>query len=146
LVAGRNRVPSPATGKIALRIGFMRWRRAGIRGRDLGELRRGGSFKNYLTLAQPYILRTLKGGAERRRPAGPGMARLVRFTTLAAAAAIALGAAPLLAQSRDGSWFPFKIPGLTTGSVAPAVAPQPPPGGTPEWSGQSGASGHPLMT
>jgi membrane-bound lytic murein transglycosylase B len=74
------------------------------------------------------------------------MARLVRFTTLTAAAAFALGAAPVLAQSTDGSWFPFKIPGLTTGSVAPAVAPQPPPGGTPEWSGQSGASGHPLMT
>jgi hypothetical protein len=24
-VAGRNRVPSPATGKMALRIGFMIW-------------------------------------------------------------------------------------------------------------------------
>jgi peptidoglycan lytic transglycosylase B len=74
------------------------------------------------------------------------MARLVRLTTFAAAAAIALAAAPVLAQSTDGSWFPFKIPGLTTGSVAPPAAPQPAPGGTPEWSGQSGASGHPLMT
>src|SRR5215813_10091938 len=31
LVAGRNRVPRPATGKIALRIGFMR-----LRGREVG--------------------------------------------------------------------------------------------------------------
>jgi membrane-bound lytic murein transglycosylase B len=74
------------------------------------------------------------------------MARLVRLTTLAAAAATALAATPVLAQSTDGSWFPFKIPGLTTGSVAPPVAPEPAPGGTAEWSGQSGASGHPLMT
>jgi membrane-bound lytic murein transglycosylase B len=76
------------------------------------------------------------------------MARLVRFTTqLAGAAAIALVAAPVLAQSTGGSWFPFKIPGLTTGSVAPAAPqPQPVPGGTAEWSGQSGGSGHPLMT
>ena len=58
-------------------------------------------------------------------------------------------AGPALAQAGDGSWFPFKIPGLTTGSVTPA-APLPPapatPGGPPEWSGESGASGHPLMT
>ena len=57
-------------------------------------------------------------------------------------------AAPAWAQAADGGWFPFKIPGLTTGSVAPA-APLPAasaPSGTPEWSGESGASGHPLMT
>jgi peptidoglycan lytic transglycosylase B len=73
-----------------------------------------------------------------------------------AAAALALAvllagqvfAAPAWAQAGDGGWFPFKLPGLTTGSVTPA-APLPSPSapsGTPEWSGESGASGHPLMT
>jgi membrane-bound lytic murein transglycosylase B len=69
---------------------------------------------------------------------------------LGAAAAITLAlAGPAVAQAADGSWFPFKIPGLTTGSVTPgAPLPPPPatPGGPPEWSGQPGASGHPLMT
>jgi lytic murein transglycosylase len=69
---------------------------------------------------------------------------------LGAVAAITLAlAGQALAQASDGSWFPFKIPGLTTGSVTPA-APLPlapaTPGGPPEWSGESGASGHPLMT
>jgi lytic murein transglycosylase len=68
---------------------------------------------------------------------------------LGAAAAISLAVAtPVLAQAGDGSWFPFKIPGLTTGSVTP-TAPLPAPatpGGPPEWSGESGSSGHPLMT
>jgi membrane-bound lytic murein transglycosylase B len=68
---------------------------------------------------------------------------------LGAAAAISLAmATPVLAQAGDGSWFPFKIPGLTTGSVTP-TAPLPAPatpGGPPEWSGESGSSGHPLMT
>jgi membrane-bound lytic murein transglycosylase B len=70
------------------------------------------------------------------------MAKSVRLLTLWAGV-IALGAtAPAFAQS----WFPFKLPGLTTGSVAPS-APQPQaPGEPPEWSGQSGASGNPLMT
>jgi lytic murein transglycosylase len=69
---------------------------------------------------------------------------------LCAAAAITLAlAVPASAQAGDGSWFPFKIPGLTTGSVTPTT-PLPPaqatPGGPPEWSGESGSSGHPLMT
>jgi lytic murein transglycosylase len=57
---------------------------------------------------------------------------------------LALAGPPALAQD----WFPFKIPGLTTGSITPS-SPQPAPptaGGPPEWSGESGASGHPLMT
>src|ERR1700726_588169 len=58
-------------------------------------------------------------------------------------------AGQVLAQAAEGSWFPFKIPGLTTGSVTP-TAPLPPapatPGSPPEWSGESGSSGHPLMT
>ena len=80
------------------------------------------------------------------------MVKSVRLLTLfAAAAALALAATvAAFAQSSDGSWFPFRIPGLTTGSVAPAAPaqtqPQGAPGASPEWSGQSGASGHPLMT
>ena len=80
------------------------------------------------------------------------MTRLFRsIGRLVAAAAIALAmSGQALAQAAEGGgWFPFKIPGLTTGSVAPS-APLPPasatPGGPPEWSGESGSSGHPLMT
>jgi len=81
------------------------------------------------------------------------MAKSVRLLSLCAgAAALALAATVAFAQSPDGSWFPFKLPGLTTGTVTPAApapvqgGPAPVPGAPPEWSGQSGASGHPLMT
>jgi membrane-bound lytic murein transglycosylase B len=74
--------------------------------------------------------------------------RLFRSKSLlGAAAAITLAlAGEVLAQ--EGSWFPFKIPGLTTGSVTPAAPPPAAPvsPGVPEWSGESGSSGHPLMT
>jgi membrane-bound lytic murein transglycosylase B len=80
------------------------------------------------------------------------MTELFRSTgRLGAAAAIALAlTGQVLAQAAEGGgWFPFKFPGLTTGSVAPS-APLPPasatPGSPPEWSGESGSSGHPLMT
>jgi membrane-bound lytic murein transglycosylase B len=84
------------------------------------------------------------------------MQKLLRSTgLLGAAAAIslamicALPAGQVLAQGAEGGWFPFKIPGLTTGSVTPPAASLPPASATPgatEWSGESGASGHPLMT
>jgi membrane-bound lytic murein transglycosylase B len=83
------------------------------------------------------------------------MKKLFRSMALpAATAAIALAmtgqvpASQMLAQAAEGGWFPFKIPGLTTGSVTPAapLPPAPATPGTPEWSGESGASGHPLMT
>ncbi len=78
-------------------------------------------------------------------------------------AGVAIGLAgmfPMMARGQifDGSWLPFKLPGLTTGSVTPAAPPQgtpaqsapvpgaPAAGAPPEWSGESGASGHPLMT
>jgi hypothetical protein len=48
---------------------------------------------------------------------------------LGAAAAITLAlAGPAVAQAADGSWFPFKIPGLTTGSVTPGAPLPAPPG------------------
>jgi lytic murein transglycosylase len=67
-----------------------------------------------------------------------------------AAVTLAL-AAPVLAQGSGGSGFPFNLPGLTTGAAAPAapVPTQAAPAAAsaaPEWSGESGASGHPLMT
>jgi lytic murein transglycosylase len=83
------------------------------------------------------------------------MKKLFRSMALpAATVAIALAmtgqvpAGQALAQAAEGGWFPFKIPGLTTGSVTPAapLPPAPATPGTPEWSGESGASGHPLMT
>jgi membrane-bound lytic murein transglycosylase B len=83
------------------------------------------------------------------------MKKLFRSMALpAATVAIALAmigqvpAGQALAQAAEGGWFPFKIPGLTTGSVTPAapLPPAPTTPGTPEWSGESGASGHPLMT
>jgi membrane-bound lytic murein transglycosylase B len=81
------------------------------------------------------------------------MAKSFRFLTLlGTAAALALASAgPVLAQAADRSWFPFTIPGLTTGSVTPAAPvqvqlPSPASPAGPEWSGESGASGHPLMT
>jgi membrane-bound lytic murein transglycosylase B len=83
------------------------------------------------------------------------MKKLFRSMALpAATVAIALAmtgrvpASQMLAQAAEGGWFPFKIPGLTTGSVTPAapLPPAPATPGTPEWSGESGASGHPLMT
>jgi membrane-bound lytic murein transglycosylase B len=85
------------------------------------------------------------------------MFRSMGLLGVAAAITVAM-AAPVLAQAGEGSWFPFKIPGLTTGSVTPAATPLPPAAaqppsppasaspGAPEWSGESGSSGHPLMT
>ena len=56
------------------------------------------------------------------------MKKLFRSMALpAATVAIALAmtgrvpASQMLAQAAEGGWFPFKIPGLTTGSVTPAA-------------------------
>jgi membrane-bound lytic murein transglycosylase B len=51
----------------------------------------------------------------------------------------------VVAQAAEGSWFPFKFPPFATGSGASAAG-GPAAGGPAEWSGESGASGHPLMT
>jgi membrane-bound lytic murein transglycosylase B len=48
-------------------------------------------------------------------------------------------AAPALAQDKSDNW-------LTRLFQPPAAAPVPAPGGSREWSGEAGASGHPLMT
>ncbi len=75
------------------------------------------------------------------------MARLHRLvTTLAATALItAAMAGPSFAQGGGTGWFPFKLPDLTTGSITPAAPPSGEASSSAEWSGESGASGHPLM-
>jgi membrane-bound lytic murein transglycosylase B len=76
----------------------------------------------------------------------------VAYPAAVAAVAAAL-AAPAFGQGFDiRSWFP----GGTTGPVSPPAAPQatpvpqstpaPAPSSPPPWSGESGSSGHPLMT
>jgi membrane-bound lytic murein transglycosylase B len=72
------------------------------------------------------------------------MPNLARSTYLLAAAAVVVAfAAPAKAQGFDlRSLFNFGG-SSTTGTVPP---PSPTPGGAPDWSGESGASGHPLMT
>jgi len=73
------------------------------------------------------------------------MARFFRSMRLFGAAALTSGAlaAPVLGQGFDlRSLF---TPGQTTGAVTPPVAPAP-ANAAPEWSGESGSSGHPTMT
>jgi membrane-bound lytic murein transglycosylase B len=72
------------------------------------------------------------------------MPNLARSTYLLAAAAVVIAfAVPAKGQGFDlRSLFNFGG-SSTTGTVPP---PSPTPGGAPDWSGESGASGHPLMT
>src|SRR5579863_2852895 len=64
----------------------------------------------------------------------------VSILCLAAASLVGIGlAAPVRAQEKADNW-------LTRLFQPPATAPVPSAGGAREWSGESGASGHPLMT
>jgi membrane-bound lytic murein transglycosylase B len=72
-------------------------------------------------------------------------ARSIYLLGVAAIAATALAAAstaPVLGQGFDLRSL-FNSAGTTTGTLPP---PAPAPGGAPEWSGEAGSSGHPLMT
>ena len=71
------------------------------------------------------------------------MTRLVRPTVVAAALSMAV--VPALAQGFDLRAL-FGRQGATTGSVSQPAAPVATTPGAPEWSGESGASGHPTMT
>ena len=62
------------------------------------------------------------------------------ISLLGAAATISFALAGQALAQADGSWFPFKIPGLTTGSVTPAAPLPPVAPGSSEWSGESGSS------
>jgi membrane-bound lytic murein transglycosylase B len=75
----------------------------------------------------------------------PKPVRSIYLPGVAAIAAVALATAstaPVLGQGFDLRSL-FNSGPSTTGTV-PATAPV--PGGAPEWSGESGSSGHPLMT
>src|SRR5689334_6298812 len=74
----------------------------------------------------------------RREPLG-----MWRAATVAVAAALAC-AAPVHAQA-GGSPFSF-LDNLFNGNAANAPSAQPTPGAPGQWSGEDGASGHPLMT
>src|SRR5579864_4037667 len=64
----------------------------------------------------------------------------VSILRFAAASLVGIGlAAPVRAQEKADNW-------LTRLFQPPATAPVPSAGGAREWSGESGASGHPLMT
>ena len=66
----------------------------------------------------------------------------ISASILRCAAALLVGiglCAPVLAQDKTDNW-------LTRLFQPPATAPVPSAGGAREWSGESGASGHPLMT
>src|SRR5262245_25470796 len=78
-----------------------------------------------------------------RQPPETAMARLTRSTALAVV--LVLAAAPALAQGFDLRSI-FGQPGAATGTIAPSTAPTPGAAAAPEWSGESGASGHPAMT
>ncbi len=74
------------------------------------------------------------------------MARFSRSIRLFGAAALSTAA---LAGSALGQGFDIRslfMPGQTTGTVTPPAAPPAAEPATPEWSGESGSSGHPLMT
>ena len=61
--------------------------------------------------------------------------RRAKHIVVAAAIAVAAGGAVFAQGARDGRYS------ATTGTISPPPAQLPPP-----WSGESGASGHPLMT
>jgi membrane-bound lytic murein transglycosylase B len=69
---------------------------------------------------------------------------MARTVLSISAAAWLLAGSAASAQVGNGNWLPFTWP--FTGTVAPAVPPQPAVPNGREWSGESGASGHPLMT
>jgi membrane-bound lytic murein transglycosylase B len=82
------------------------------------------------------------------------------YAVCAALALIGAAGINLPAAAQISQWFPFlaapsttppttQSPGGPAAPAAPAVTgsvPGPKPGGAPEWSGQPGSSGHPLMT
>jgi len=76
------------------------------------------------------------------------MARFPRTISFLGAAALltAVASTPVLAQGFDiRSLFNFNSPPATTNTVPPPAA-MPDAPAAPEWSGESGSSGHPLMT
>src|ERR1700733_4707015 len=160
LVAGRNRVPSPATGNTALRTGFMRCRRAqGMTKVGCGTLscpndcpKSGAKFAG-CHRQQPdisdstYISRCPKGrpqlGAATSAAAmsrGLKIAVMVMLVLrLTVVVVLAVGLAGTAVAQQPDNW-------LTRLFQPPPADAVPGSNGTTQWSGLSGASGNPLMT
>src|SRR5882757_8667143 len=180
LVAGRTRVPSPATGNTALRI-FM-----GSRGpcyREKQKMRKvlrlhvdsrfaAANKGGCMMIVKPALAR---GGRDSKIPSvklletvtgpfgtglvamdGHGMGLMERAMgnrtgAILIAAALLCSSGPSQAQSQAPSSgngisnFLDNIFSSPKSGPAPQAAPGP-DGGPPPWSGEDGASGHPLMT
>src|SRR5262245_61619955 len=133
LVAGRNLVPRPATGETAFRMGFMRSRRWRVEGRRAVKISETPSGPNGCTAG---AVRPPDLGLEKRRDMPIGLLNLRAFCV----SALLVGAlGPASAQIDLRSLF---TPNTSTGTASP----QSPASVPQEWSGEAGASGHPLMT
>ena len=74
------------------------------------------------------------------------MSQKLRSTSMAVlAACVGFGLDPVRAQGAPNLLNPTTWFQGITGSIDPAPAQNPAPNGVREWSGESGASGHPLM-
>ena len=73
------------------------------------------------------------------------IARRNKFRVVAVAVGLALLASPSSARAQSGS-SPFSLFDNIFNAPAPTNAPAPGTGGVQPWSGEDGASGHPLMT
>src|SRR5712691_173236 len=95
------------------------------------------------TLTVPQPSRFPMAGQASSDPESSTMANLARSIPFLGAVAVTTAAltAPVLGQGFDIRTL-FDRPNATTGTIPPAAA----TATTPEWSGESGASGHPLMT
>src|SRR5712691_7229618 len=95
------------------------------------------------TLTVPQPSRFPMAGQASSDPESSTMANLARSIPFLGAVAVTTAAltAPVLGQGFDIRTL-FNRPNATTGTIPPAAA----TATTPEWSGESGASGHPLMT
>src|SRR5262249_40450116 len=152
LVAGRKRVPRPATGKMALRTAFTWLCLLRELAGDCAENRHNmGAWS--LTVRQSYMFPLGRRAAIKRSGVQGRTQMATRLRSKATLAAGLFGVATLVAVGGTASGQGFDIRTLfsprsaTTGSV-PAQAQVSPaaPSAAPEWSGESGASGHPLMT
>src|SRR5262245_21939792 len=85
-VAGRNRVPRPATGKTALRIGFMTSPRLSVSLIQLDELQWAGQdtwVGRSLTVLQPYMFPTGRRDLSRAKQRANREGQIVTIDTMA---------------------------------------------------------------
>src|SRR5581483_5005446 len=144
LVAGRNRVPRPATGKTALRTGVIRSRRCGESGRSTLYCQNGVSLSggsagadNPQLMIRHTLARTARRGHKSKLTSMHPMR--VPFTIGVAVGVFVAGPVCVAMAQQPDNWLSrlFQPP---PGNAVPA------PGDGAQWSGQSGASGNPQMT